>query len=503
MQEKWTRFANEYVVSLFPLFMLADAFTSGMKKVLGKSANLIFKVENHAVEYYIQSRNWHAGHLNLVGMIRKNPAVLRNFYVLMEALGKKQIKELSSLRSNLKNENNRYLNNIYQRYVRTNTEVYTYGLILPLLDYHDSTFLSDELENILKTRHRSEYFGILTTPLRPTFNKLQELDLLKILVDIKKDQNLLKQFRKLVSPELLDYLKNNRPRLVNILRQHTNKYCWTTYVYEGPAVDILYFLDILGDLIKRHINPTQELKKYQSELASTAKRQREIIKELKASRYEKQIIKLAREMVFIKPYRRELQSHSYYQIEPLLNEVASRLHLSLKQVRMMLPVEIADGLLKNKINTNLINQRMDLVVYGGQGDRHFCLSGCRAEEFIRKNFARESKIKLSKEIIGSVAFKGQAKGVVRVINMPEEMVKMEEGNILVSAATSPNLMPAIRKAAAIVTDEGGLTCHAAIVSRELRIPCVVGTKFATKVLHDGDLVEVDAEKGIVKIIKKN
>ena len=62
-------------------------------------------------------------------------------------------------------------------------------------------------------------------------------------------------------------------------------------------------------------------------------------------------------------------------------------------------------------------------------------------------------------------------------------------------------MPAIQKAKAIITDVGGLLCHAAIVSRELGIPCVVGTKKATKVLNDGDLVEVDANKGIVRKLK--
>jgi pyruvate,water dikinase len=59
----------------------------------------------------------------------------------------------------------------------------------------------------------------------------------------------------------------------------------------------------------------------------------------------------------------------------------------------------------------------------------------------------------------------------------------------------------MQKAAAFVTDEGGLTCHAAIVAREMKKPCIIGTKIATKVLKDGDMVEVDANKGIVKILK--
>jgi pyruvate,water dikinase len=68
--------------------------------------------------------------------------------------------------------------------------------------------------------------------------------------------------------------------------------------------------------------------------------------------------------------------------------------------------------------------------------------------------------------------------------------------------TRPEFVPLMKKASAIVTAEGGITCHAAIVSRELGIPCVIGTKNATKVLKTGDEIEVDAEKGIVKILSK-
>ena len=68
--------------------------------------------------------------------------------------------------------------------------------------------------------------------------------------------------------------------------------------------------------------------------------------------------------------------------------------------------------------------------------------------------------------------------------------------------TRPEFIPLIRKAAAIVTDAGGILCHAAIVAREMKKPCIVGTKVATKAFKDGDLVEVDANKGVVKILKR-
>ena len=76
-----------------------------------------------------------------------------------------------------------------------------------------------------------------------------------------------------------------------------------------------------------------------------------------------------------------------------------------------------------------------------------------------------------------------------------------EKEILVAVSTNPTLAPIMQKAAAVVTDEGGSLCHAAIISREMKKPCIIGTKIATHVLKDGDLVEVDADKGVVRIIK--
>ena len=107
----------------------------------------------------------------------------------------------------------------------------------------------------------------------------------------------------------------------------------------------------------------------------------------------------------------------------------------------------------------------------------------------------------AKEVRGQSAYKGRATGKVRVIKNKIQMKDMQKGEILVSPMTTPDFLPAMKKASAFVTDEGGIVCHAAIVAREMKKPCIVGTKIATKVFKDGDMVEVDAEKGIVRILK--
>ena len=96
------------------------------------------------------------------------------------------------------------------------------------------------------------------------------------------------------------------------------------------------------------------------------------------------------------------------------------------------------------------------------------------------------------------SFAGKVQGIVKIVNKKEDLPKIKRGDILVSVATSPDLLAGMKKAAAIVTNEGGITCHAAIVSRELKIPCIVGVRNATKILKDGDIIKVDAERGIIK-----
>lgn len=112
-----------------------------------------------------------------------------------------------------------------------------------------------------------------------------------------------------------------------------------------------------------------------------------------------------------------------------------------------------------------------------------------------------------RELKGQTGWPGYVQGTCFVIHWDaddflQEVASMPDGAVLVVGQTRPQLMAAIKKASAIVTDEGGLLSHAAIVSRELGKPSVIGTKFATKVFKTGDLVEVDAERGVVRILEK-
>lgn len=108
----------------------------------------------------------------------------------------------------------------------------------------------------------------------------------------------------------------------------------------------------------------------------------------------------------------------------------------------------------------------------------------------------------SKVITGNPAFPGVVTGTVRIIKKVAESSDLQKGEILVTAMTDPRYLSAMKKSSAIITDEGGITCHAAIVARELKKPCVIGTKVATAVLKDGDTVRMDASRGIVTLLHR-
>jgi phosphoenolpyruvate synthase/pyruvate phosphate dikinase len=178
----------------------------------------------------------------------------------------------------------------------------------------------------------------------------------------------------------------------------------------------------------------------------------------------------------------------------VLKEVAHRLEISYDDLHFFRIDEIIEFLLKSKrkpVSKELQERKEKDWTY-------FMIQG---EE---KILYKSTKVKVKKEIEeikGKVGYSGKVRGKIKIVFNKNQFFKIQKGDILVTSMTSPDFIPVLKKVSAIITDEGGITCHAAIVSREMKKPCIIGTKIATKVLKDGDRVEVDANKGIVKIIK--
>lgn len=185
-------------------------------------------------------------------------------------------------------------------------------------------------------------------------------------------------------------------------------------------------------------------------------------------------------------------------LEILLKEIGERGKVSLKAMRDTFPEEIPD-ILNGKISEDFISKRREkcFVVWEEGKSKPQILTGDKTRQWEEKLLVKHENTQIVK---GNCASKGKAKGKVRVLLNASANDELKNGEILVTFMTSPDFMSAIRRCVAIVTNLGGVTSHAAIISRELGIPCVVGTKNATEVLKTGDMVEVNADKGEITIL---
>jgi phosphohistidine swiveling domain-containing protein len=167
--------------------------------------------------------------------------------------------------------------------------------------------------------------------------------------------------------------------------------------------------------------------------------------------------------------------------------------------------ELIELIEKDSVKMDKAKQRQECFAIAGDKDQLAEFTYEQSKK-ICQSFTKASQTDILK---GTIAYKGKVQGKVIIVPsqlftkefIQERLNKMNEHNILVAHTTSPDLILLCKKATAIITDQGGLGSHAAIVSREFKIPCIVGTKNATKIFKDGDLVEVDANVGIVIKLK--
>jgi len=223
-----------------------------------------------------------------------------------------------------------------------------------------------------------------------------------------------------------------------------------------------------------------------------------LLKKLKFNPAEKKIIDLARGYVHFRTYRLDQLFYSEFLVKNMLFEVAKRLELDYKDLILLSPLEISSSLSITPNLSTIIKKRRKSYAIVLDNYRLKIFSGLGSRLYSEGDGIHE-KVGVIK---GNIAYRGLVKGRARVILKKSDFNKFLPHDILVTSMTTPDFVPLMKACSAIVTDEGGITCHAAIISRELKKPCIIGTKMATQILKDNDLIEVDANQGIVKILKR-
>lgn len=237
--------------------------------------------------------------------------------------------------------------------------------------------------------------------------------------------------------------------------------------------------------------------KHLQKLPSKIKAKDRLLKKIKNAELV-DLLKISDAIFVIHDRRKEHMTQVITYLELILKEIARRFDLLLTDLNYIRASELEQ---LPRIWPELKRRRAESVYILFPEGENPVLTGVKAKTYFSKLERGVDRAEIS-EIKGNSASPGKVTGVVKICRGEKELGKMQEGDILVACMTQPEFLPALKKAKAVITDEGGLTCHTAIVTRELGIPAVIGTKIATKVLKDGDLVEVDANRGIIKIIKR-
>ncbi len=471
--------------------MTAAGFTSALfkSKFSAYSLNLCFYKDDECDWFSLVSDQKKIGSRLIKSFISEPKMLLglhqrwqKNFQKMLARYYKFFPEDLSKLSDRELIQWERDLINFYKN------EVEMPGFIDGFMFYADRR-LDYLLRNFCNKRgitNHMEIMAALSAQTEPSFINEEELGLKKIAARMTDSGYK-------VGANLPDFL-NDFPQTARLVRKHLFKYSWVKSSYVGFKE---YTNEMFGDEIDRLLNEPEARR------AGQGKKNKVIKDELiKKYQFTKEIIAIAElTELFVKwQDQRKMFTLTFVSLrDKVVKEVSRRWGVDYKLLKYALSGEL-QRILLNQFDVKELERRLNgcLCVHKG-GEVAEILTGNEA----RKVFQQVSRIGAvnAGELSGVTASLGKAAGRARIIMSAKDIGRVNSGDILVAPMTRPEHLPGMRKAAAIVTDDGGITCHAAIVSRELGIPCIIGTRVATQVLKDGEMVEVDANKGIIRKVE--
>ncbi len=344
------------------------------------------------------------------------------------------------------------------------------------IDFVSEIFLKSKIKNYskkIKMDNLNYIYNILSNPVYLSFSKREEISIIRLALK-----------KKIYEHEISKLY---------------NKYWWTKIGWENMK-PLVY--DDFRKIIKQYQKKT-DLKKIlvrdKNYLKNLKEEKNKIINKFLINKKITHWLDFFDKYAEIHELRKEMQAKSVYSFYLLLKEISRRKKLKLNDLEWLFFNEVIDLLKGNEVNYKLISKRKKGAAVYITKNKEIIYSGQDAIKIKNKFIKETTNKKIGDFICGIPVSKGKVIGTVKVCSgAAEALKKVKKNDILVCGMTLPDYIVAMRKAAAIVTDEGGITCHAAVISRELDIPCVIGTKISTQVLMDGDRVEVDANKGIIK-----
>jgi phosphoenolpyruvate synthase/pyruvate phosphate dikinase len=479
-KKTWTHKGFHGILHYF--FVVGEQPLRTLQDFYGDSHKIsVFFFHNNYGEWYWNNEDMVRLRKSFIKKVHKKPNVLQKHLTEWEKRVEKFNKCMKIIdKTDLTKLSNDVLLKLYNEWYQL--YLAEYGIAIGLQDafsMHAEDFLTPHFKEIIEEQgagtHFSEFYTLLMSPTEDSFFTREYRDRLKLLK--AKNNKLLPKKRE------------------DLLNKHVEKYHWIHNNYAKDVyLDKEYFIKELKKI--EHLDPDKENKRLDKHLRETKKEKAALIKRLKLSRESQNLIKITEVFAYMQDERKKyVLIASHYQ-NLFITELGKRLKLTKEEMEYTYIHELKDLFKQKKIDKKIFRDRKKFVCVISTVDNYDLLQGKEAEELFKTCFEKkQEKVDMIK---GMVASTGYAKGPVKIIRKTHDIANFQEGDILVASMTRPETVVAMEKAAAIVTDEGGVTCHAAVVSREMGKPCIIATKIATKVFEDGDMVEVDAKKGVVR-----
>jgi phosphohistidine swiveling domain-containing protein len=500
---------------IYPWYISDLVMTKDIEKISGfRIKKAVVTFEKDYLKMYYESKSANQIGESFLNKLLKNKKffaeTIKNIYKYSEELI--AFCQKIDQTQNLTKLSDKQILDLYLEYTERLRILRIWGWVPSSLDGMEKAYLSDYiLENFSsflikkgKEEQINEYYVLLSSSEKKSEVQTEELARFNLLEKILKNK---KSFGiiKLIKQNNYANLEKQYPEVYKLIEKYLKDFGWLTYAYTGPVMSIEYLFKLFnenlqeGDITRQKNNILNNLKNIKKEKAK-------MINELKLPKELIYAFEVSSEFMYIKDYRKGIYQKSYVSMDRIIDEIARRLGLISKAAKYMIIEEIKDALLHKRGDyyKKIISQRLKKCCYIAENGKIKVYEGKECEEIMKKLPKPEKQENLDKikEFKGMVAYQGKVRGIVKIVLVEKDAAKINVGDILVSSATNPDLILAMKKAAAFITDTGGIISHAAIISRELKKPCIVGTKIATKVLNDGQLVEVDANRGIVRILKK-
>jgi phosphohistidine swiveling domain-containing protein len=468
MNLKNYRIIDRRHIAPYPVYMVTPAYVKFAKEILNsKFDNFIMMFDNGMWNGIVNLVEFDNTKEKMFRYYLKNKKVIDKFTKKLDKNSKKFLRFTKTFigkdYSKLTNKN---LLDLFEQYNQDYINCYMYGEppAQLLKDYLGEELKGRLLEIVKDEKKLDKIFSILINPTKDNFIRDEEKDLLKIA------------------------LLKNRDKA---LEKHVKKYNWIQVDYNSSALTLEYF----KEEIKKIKNPRERLNELKKKNKEMKKNQLEIKRKYKIDKKTYSFCVAIRKALFLMELKRGRFSEAHYHIQFLMEEIGKRLGLSVRQANFLTLKEVEENLLlKIKTDKKILDNRYKKSVYLAS-ERYFTVADKKTEEFVFKLFGKKKKLDELRGICGNP---GKTEGNVRIIVKAEDFHKFKDGEILVTSFTTPDFIIIMKKAKGIVTDYGGITSHASIVARELGIPCLVGTEHATHTFKDGDKIELDSERRIVK-----